>query len=263
MAAVMQAMTLLPTFLRRTTQALAQGFLVVGWAACLVAQSPVPVQEAPPAAEDDGAIPRPVNLESFTPLVASSPFTRTLGVSDSLILTGIARVQDEVFATLLDTKTFESQVVSKAPNFQGWQLLSVSGLPDDMQTWSARIQVGGGQVISVRYQKPPAKTGKSKTSGSTSGSGSSSNSGGGGPPLNDSQMKEARQAAENYREGFTGDGFPRQPPPEIVDKLSRLSVGQREDINRQMLGLRNRGLGMDERRRIYVDMVDRASQSRR
>jgi hypothetical protein len=49
----------------------------------------------------------------------------------------------------------------------------------------------------------------------------------------------------------------------MVQKLSRLSVGQREDINRQMFGLRNRGLGMEERRRIYEGMVDRATQGRR
>ena len=76
-------------------------------------------------------------------------------------------------------------------------------------------------------------------------------------------MEEAKKAAVNYREGFTSDGYPNQPPPEMVAKLSRLSVDQREEINRQMIGIRNRGLGMDERRRIYEGMVDRASQGRR
>lgn len=48
----------------------------------------------------------------------------------------------------------------------------------------------------------------------------------------------------------------------MVEKLSKLSVGQREDINKQMLGLRNRGLGLDERRKIYEDMVSRSLQRR-
>ena len=45
------------------------------------------------------------------------------------------------------------------------------------------------------------------------------------------------------------------PAPEMVAKLSRLSTGQREEINRQMLGLRNQGLGLDERRKIYENLV--------
>ena len=49
----------------------------------------------------------------------------------------------------------------------------------------------------------------------------------------------------------------------MVAKLSRLSVSQREDINRQMLGWRNKGLGLDERRKIYEDLVDRSMQGRR
>jgi hypothetical protein len=67
----------------------------------------------------------------------------------------------------------------------------------------------------------------------------------------------------NYREGFASDGYPSQPPPEMVEKLSRLSVGQRENINREMMNLRNRGLGMSERRQIYENLVNRASQDRR
>jgi hypothetical protein len=42
--------------------------------------------------------------------------------------------------------------------------------------------------------------------------------------------------------------------------VSRTS--QRETINQQMLGLRNQGLGLDERRKIYEGLVDRSLQSR-
>jgi hypothetical protein len=48
----------------------------------------------------------------------------------------------------------------------------------------------------------------------------------------------------------------------MVAKLSRLSTGQREEINREMLGHRNRGLGLDDRRKIYEGLVDRAVQRR-
>ncbi len=215
----------------------------------------------PPAAADDGAIPQPLNGDTFAPLAKSSPFTRSLGISDTVILTGIAHLENDVFATLLDTQTMQSQVVSSTANFQGWQLVGVGGDPAKIQTWTAQIQVEGGEVISIRYQKPPAKLNRPDSGGSSSSSRSSP--GGSGPPLSSSQMAEAKKAALNPGEEFSGDGYPRKPPAEVVAKLSRLSVGQREDINRQMLGLRNQGLSLDQRRKIYDETVNRAVQGRR
>ncbi|MDB6006566.1 MAG: hypothetical protein JWR15_3553 [Prosthecobacter sp.] len=207
--------------------------------------------------ENDGAIPQPVNMEAFDALLTNSPFTRSLGVSDSLILTGVAHFEKDVFATLLDTKTFESHIVSRTPNFQGWQLVGVGGSTAEIQTWSAKIQVPGGEVISVRYQKPPPKPPRTKSSGTASGS-----PGGNSPPLTSTQLNEAKTAAVNYKEGFSSDGYPQAPPPEMVAKLGRLSTSQRETINQQMLGLRNQGLGLNDRRKIYEGLVDRSLQSR-
>lgn len=229
-------------------------------ALCLTAILPLQAEDAMPQpmpADGDGAIPQPVNMEAFDSLLTNSPFTRSLGVSDSLILTGVAHFEKDVFSTLLDTKTFESHVVSRTPNHQGWQLVGVGGHSAEIQTWSAKIQVPGGEVISVRYQKPPPKPPRSKSGGSSSGP-----SGGNAPPLTSSQLNEAKTAAVNYKEGFSSDGYPKAPPPEMVAKLSRLSTSQRETINQQMLGLRNQGLGLDDRRKIYEGLVDRSLQRR-
>jgi hypothetical protein len=209
--------------------------------------------EAPPL-PDDSPLPRTLNNEDFAALLTHSPFTRSLGASDSLILTGIVQMESDVFATLLDTKTRESHLVSRRPNHRGWQLISIGGNAARVQTWTARIQVTGGEIISIRYQVPPAHSAPASQGGGT---------GGGVPTLTSAQIDEAKKAAVNYREGFTSDGYPRQPPPEMVEKLSRLSVGQREDINRQMIGLRNKGLGLDERRKIYENLVERSVQGRR
>lgn len=214
----------------------------------------------PPPAIDDGAIPRPVKDEDFDALVMNSPFTRTLGVSDSLILTGIAQFEKDVVATLLDTKTMESQVVSQTANAQGWQLVGVQGHPDEIQTWRARIQIPGGEVVSIRYQKPPPIPPKKSSSGKSTGS--SGGSGGNSPPLSSAQLDQAKSAAVNYQEGFLADGYPDKPPREMVEKLSRLSTSQREDINRTMFGYRNQGLGLDERRKIYEGLVERSLQRR-
>jgi hypothetical protein len=208
-------------------------------------------------AQDDGAIPRPMREETFEALMANPPFTRSLGFSDSIILTGVAKFDQDTFATLMDTQTMESQIVSKTPNREGWQLIGVGGNPAKAETWIAKIQIRGGETVSIRYQKPPPRPPKS----GASGKGSSGSSGGSGT-LTTAQISEARAAAVNYKEGFTSDGYPRQPPREMVEKLSRLNVNQREEINREMISHRNRGLGLDERRKIYEGLVDRAMQRR-
>lgn len=216
--------------------------------------------ETPPS-DDDGAIPQALKEEDFEALLTNPPFTRSLGVSDSLILTGFAHVENDVVATLFDTKTMESHVVSKTANFQGWQLVGVGGNGADVKTWSARIQIEGGEVVSIRYQQPPKKTVLAKSG--KSGPSSSGGPGGNPPALSTAQMDEAKSAAVNYKEGFNADGYPKAPPPEMVAKLSRLSTSQREDINKQMFGYRNQGLGLDERRKIYENLVDRSGQGRR
>jgi hypothetical protein len=210
-------------------------------------------------AQDDGAIPGPMREEIFDALMANPPFTRSLGFSDSIILTGLAKFDQDIFATLMDIKTMESQIVSKTPNRDGWQLIDVGGHPDRSETWFAKIQIRGGEIVSIRYQKPPPRLPKSGTSGK---GGSSSSAGGNLPAISDKQLSEAKAAAMNYKEGFLADGYPDKPPPEMISKLSRLNTSQREEINRTMFGHRNQGLGLDARRQIYEGLVDKAIQRR-
>ena len=237
----------------------ARKILLAGLCGVITTHGADTTQELPPP-ELDPALPQSVKEQSFEAVITNSPFIRSLGVSDSLILTGIAHIEKDVFATLLDTATMESHVVSNTANPRGWQLVGVGGSAAELQTLSARIQIAGGQVISVRYQKPPPKYLRAMSRGGSSGPGGSGGADGNSAPLSAAHMEEARQAAVNYREGFTSDGYPKAPPAEMVEKLSRLSVGQREDINRQMIGLRNQGLGMEDRRKIYEGLVERSEQ---
>src|SRR6187200_3240698 len=55
--------------------------------------------------QDDGTIPQPLKADAFEALMMSPPFTRSLGISDSLILTGIARLDNSIVATVLDTQS--------------------------------------------------------------------------------------------------------------------------------------------------------------
>lgn len=201
-----------------------------------------------------GFLPEPVTVETFADLKTRSPFLRSLGISDSVGLTGMARIENDVFVTLYDTETSKSHFVSRRANPLGWQLVDVQGKESDLETLTAKIQVAGGEVVSIRYEKLPPKP-ASGAPGSPSR--------GGAVPLSPPQLEEAKQAAVNYRKGYSADGFPKEPPPEIVQKLSRMNVQQRETINREMIELRNRGLGMEERRRIYIERVDQSLQGGR
>lgn len=254
----MQAVVLLQQWLLIEGMKLARNALFLGLCVMVTARG---AETAPGASspDDNGGMPQPLKQELFEGLLTNPPFTRSLGLSDTLILTGVARFDNEVHATLLDTKTMESQVVSQKPNREGWQLIGIGGDPALMHTWSAKIQIKGGEVAVIRYGKPPPKP-KRPIGG---GGGFSGGPGGSQAPLSPSEQAEAKQAAVNYREGFSSDGYPRQPPPEMVEKLSRMSVEQREAINREMIGIRNRGMSMEERRRIYEDMVNRTSRGGR
>ena len=196
----------------------------------------------------------PESLEegTFDALKSHSPFVRTLGLSDSVVLTGMARIESEVYATLFDTDTTESLLVTENSNSDGWQLVEVKGNESDIESLTAKIQVAGGDVVSIRYEQLPEKVTR-MSPGSSRGSSAS---------ISDKQKSQARNEAIKFKGENSADGYPKLPPPEVIEKLSKLSVDQRESINRQMLELRNRGLGMDERKGIYNRKIDDALRRR-
>ncbi len=225
-------------------------------------------------AQDSGAIadarqnglPLPVTRENFTALTERSPFLRSLNLSDSLILTGVARIEENTVATMINHDTGESYLVSEEPNEQGWQLVELKGNLSDVESLTARVKLAGAEVVSIRYQKAPQiKTvdGRSvrvsiRIGNGTPGGGTGPHGGPDPRVLTPDQLKDARNAARNIREGFQADGYGDREtiPPEVVSKISRLSVQQRESINVKMFEYRNRGLGMQERKRIYNNLLD-------
>lgn len=217
---------------------------------------------------DSPVIPKPVNDESYSALIEKSPFLRSIGLSDSLVVTGVAYIEEDIFATLYDLKTRESYVVGEKSNSEGWQLVSVKGDQSDLETLTARIKIAGSEVVSIRYVKLDAKAfQKSKSSKSISrkspGGGTGPHGGTDPRVLTRDQMADAKNGAQNYKEGFQADGYPDKPPAATVAKLQKLSTQQRESINVKMFEFRNRGLGLPERVKIYEGMLDRAVQSRR
>ena len=100
------------------------------------------------------ASPLPVAVDSthFSALMKHSPFTRALNLSDTLVLSGIANLDDEPVATLIDTADGQTFTISEDPNHLGWKLVEFER-PDDLEVAIASIAVENGEVIRVYYDK--------------------------------------------------------------------------------------------------------------
>ncbi len=196
--------------------------------------------------------PDPVSENDFAALKGNSPFLRSLDLSQSLVLTGVATIEGELFATLVDRETKATHVVSKAANPKGWRMVGVEGDRSDFLTVSAQIAMEGGEVFSVRFDERQVQPPDPRAAGG-GGRGSSGGSGGNASP------------SANYREGISSDGFRGPPPPEIVEKMSRMTVEQRDRLVTEIARIRERNpnLSSEERQGIFRRMVDRMAQERR
>lgn len=245
-------------------------------ASCLFLPAVMFAQDAAtdPAVEfpEKFGLPGELDEDHFSALRESSPFLRTLDLSRSLIITGVARIGKEPVATLLDLETSKTTVVSTGTaNSEGWQLVEVNGDLADIETLSAKIK-RAGEIVSIRYEKAPARptgpTGvmvSTRIGNGTAGGGTGPHGGPDPRVLTPDQLNDARNAARNIREGFKADGYGDNQviPPEVISKVSQLSVDQRESINVKMYEYRNRGLGMPERQQIYNRLLDEAVRRRR
>jgi len=71
----------------------------------------------------DPDLPQPVNEAAALEILANSPFTRSLDLSHTLQLTGIAYVEGHPVATFFNRETKRSFVLSDEPDESGWSLL--------------------------------------------------------------------------------------------------------------------------------------------
>ena len=190
--------------------------------------------------------PESTGEEKFAALLQDSPFLRRLDLSRSLVLTGSAQIEGDPFAVVHDRETEKSHFVSGVANSLGWKLLAIEGDHESLETVTARIAVTGGQTVTIGYDPRHLKPGEQIG-------------------LNVPADQAARVTAEarNYRRGLSSDGFPREPPRDLVEKMSKMSVEQRSRIIHQMNQHRAKGLGGQERQKIFRNLVDRAAQQRR
>jgi hypothetical protein len=113
---------------------------------------------------EEAAIPPPVTVERYADLIERPPFRRHLSLSDSLVLSGVARLPNGVMVTVWNRATGESFIVSSTPNPQGWRLVEVSE-NSDLRSVTATI-AAADQQMTLRFDPerltPPKLDNQSK-----------------------------------------------------------------------------------------------------
>lgn len=165
----------------------------------------------------DPELPQPFDAAVTEPLLSSSPFTRSLNLSDSLVLTGIAYIQGKPVATVLNKATKESYVVSEEPNVQGWKLAETSATVALNKT-QAKIMVGT-EIVTIRYSEEQLTPETMKKGGFKPGQG------GGGE-----QRPDDRGPRRDY---------PR-PDPETIKRWSNLSDEAKNKLREKMMESREK-----------------------
>ncbi len=189
-------------------------------------------------------IPDPLENADFDELKSKSPFLRAIDPSASLILVGLARIDGGLVATLRERETKKTHILSGADNEEGWRVVGVEGDFSDPATVAAQIAVEG-EVYAIRYDQqqlnrpPPLNWRKSFK-------------------LSKEQQEDVVRQARDFRRGISGDGHRGATPPELANRLSRLSQGQREEIIARLADMRNRGISSEVRQKAISSMTDRA-----
>lgn len=109
------------------------------------------------AAEDSTILPQSVDSVYFAALKGRSPFTRSLNLSDTLVLSGFAKVDGKTVATLIDTADGQSMAISEAPNNRGWKLIEFRR-PDDLEVAAVTVSFESGEMFQVYYDKEKVQT---------------------------------------------------------------------------------------------------------
>ena len=185
--------------------------------------------------------PAMLTAEHFADLKSNSPFLRSLDLSKTLVLTGVAQVNGELVATIFDRESKETRLVSRTANKQNWQLVGVDGDRQRLDRMTAQISVAGGEVVSVQFD--PAQL-QVKVRASV-------------PQIPADQAAYITEQARNYRHGFRGDGVRGPPSPQMIEKLSKLTLEQRSQVIYQARQMDD-NLSNEDRQKAIFRLADEA-----
>ncbi len=198
-------------------------------------------------------LPEPLTADDFAPLKTSSPFLRSLDLSQSLKLTGVARIEGQLYATLVDRESKKTHLVTQAANPEGWRMVAVAGNQADLTTVTAEIAMASGEVFAVRYDEQQLHPPESQP-GALGGAQ-------GGPQ----RGADGRPVYSDFREGISGDGFRGPPPPEMVAKLEKLDEKARDRLIQGIREYRDKNpdVSREDRQRLFTRMVDEELRRKR
>lgn len=198
-------------------------------------------------------IPEPVTADDFAPLKMSSPFLRSLDLSQSLKLTGVARIEGQLYATLVDRESKKTHLVTQAANPEGWRMVAVAGNQADLTTVTAEIAMASGEVFAVRYDEQQLHPPESQPGAS------------GGAQGGPQRGADGRPVYSDFREGISGDGFRGPPPPEMVAKLEKLDEKARDRLIQGIREYRDKNpdVSREDRQRLFTRMVDEELRRKR
>lgn len=97
-------------------------------------------------------LPKDPSPRDFRSVTDKSPFTRSLNMPSTLILTGVADLLGENVAILIDAETGGSTIISSKENDKGWKLVSVAN-PGELNKAVATISRGDGNNFRVAYDR--------------------------------------------------------------------------------------------------------------
>jgi len=202
---------------------------------------------------ETSAIPAPVTADDFAALKTSSPFLRSLDLSQTLKLTGVARIEGQLYATLVDRESKKTHLVTQAANPEGWRMVAVAGNQADLTTVTAEIAMASGEVFAVRYDETQLHPPENRP-GAPGGSQ-------GGPQ----RGPDGRPVYANFREGISGDGFRGPPPPEMVAKLEKLDEKARDRLIQGIREYRDKNpdVSSEDRQKLFTRMVDEELRRKR
>ena len=101
------------------------------------------------ARADEPAIPQPVRAADYQAVLERPPFRQVLGLSPSLVLSGVASLPNGKVVTVWDRATGRSFVVTATPNPQGWKLIDLTQ-STDLRSVAATI-AAGEEKITLRF----------------------------------------------------------------------------------------------------------------
>ena len=109
-------------------------------------------ESLPESATDVGGAPLPAAIDPshFSAFLENSPFTRVLDLSQAYALTGIAEIDGEPVATILDREQKKTLVITGSQGPAGWKLVAIES-GETPESAAATIQFGDQETTVLRF----------------------------------------------------------------------------------------------------------------